>query len=76
MIHRDVTRGMGGRRRPFVVRVVKNRWDRIVDKRQGLISDQVFKYASSTAETIDSDVKTVLRSKPAKNFRDKVWLDK
>ena len=76
LIQRDVTRGMGARRRPFVVRVVKNRWDRIVDKRQGLISEQVLNYAKSTAETIDSDVKTVLRSKPAKNFRDKIWLDK
>lgn len=73
---RDVTRGMGARRRPFIIRIVKNRWGRVVNKRQDMIPGQVLTYGQRTAEIIDSDIKTVLRSKPARNFRDKIWLDK
>jgi len=70
----DITRGLLDRKRPLVIRVLKNRWDTIALKRKDLINKQVLKYAQGISKATGLELKTVLNSKPVKKYRDKIWF--
>jgi len=70
----DISRGLLDRRRPVVIKIIKNNWDRVVSNRQHLINKQVLNYAKGIAKVSDLNINQVLSSKPVLKYRDKIWF--
>ena len=64
----DVTLGFLGRKRFLVSILLTRNWDRIVDRNPNLIPPIVRKYAHQMSKVTGLDVKTVLKSRPVKNY--------